>query len=259
MSAPAHLPDLRGKVAIVTGSGTGIGFEIACCFAREGTRVVVNARAQERLSDIQEAISERGAECLAFAGDLREPEVAERLAAAAIERFGSIDIVVNNAGGTFNAPAEQISAKGWRAVIDTNLTTAFLVSRACFEHLRERQGAIVNISSIAAVEVPGPKHVHYSVAKAGMIQLTKSLAFEWGPVGIRVNCVCPGVVKTPRSVFAGNAEMEEAWRRRSPLQRLGDPSDIAETVLVLASEASAYTSGAVIRIDGGPRMWPPGG
>lgn len=259
MSAPAHLPDLAGKVAVVTGSGTGIGFEIARCFAREGARVVVNARAEERLGAVQAAIREQGGDCLAVAGDLREPEVAERLAAAAVDRFGAIDVVVNNAGGTFNAPAEAITPSGWRAVLETNLTTAFLVSRACFEQLRARRGNIVNISSIAAVEVAGPKHVHYSVAKAGMIQLTKSLAFEWGPVGIRVNCVCPGVIKTPRSVFADKPEMEEAWRRRAPLQRLGDTSDIAETVLVLASEASAYTNGAVIRIDGGPRMWPPDG
>jgi len=259
MSTRVHLADLEGKVAVVTGSGTGIGFEIARSFAREGARVIVNARAEERLTGIQEAIAAQGGECLPFAGDLRAPDVAERLAAGAVRRFGGIDIVVNNAGGTFNAPAEEITANGWRAVIDTNLTTAFLVSRACFPQLRARRGSIVNIGSIAAVDVPGPMHVHYSVAKAGMIQLTKSLAFEWGPLGIRVNCVCPGVVKTPRSVFAGNAEMEEAWRRRSPLQRLGEPSDIAETVLVLASEASAYTNGAVIRIDGGPRMWPPGG
>jgi NAD(P)-dependent dehydrogenase (short-subunit alcohol dehydrogenase family) len=259
LSAPVHLPDLRGKVAIVTGSGTGIGFEIARCFAREGASVVVSARAEERLEGVRDAVRELGGECLAVAGDLRDPETAERLAAGARERFGGVDVVVNNAGGTFNAPAEEITPNGWRAVLDTNLTTAFLVSRACFPQLRDRRGSVVNVSSIAAVDVPGPKHVHYSVAKAGLVQLTKSLAFEWGPLGIRVNCVCPGVVKTPRSVFAGNPEMEEAWRRRAPLQRLGEPSDVAETVLLLASGASAYTTGAVIRIDGGPRMWPPAG
>jgi len=127
------------------------------------------------------------------------------------------------------------------------------MSRAAFPHLKERAPAsIVNIGSIAGAE-PGPGHVHYSVAKAGVHHMTKVLAYEWGSHGIRVNCIAPGVIETPKSAFAGNEEKKQAWIRRVPMGWLGRPLDIVGTTILLASEASAYINGAIIRIDGGPR------
>jgi NAD(P)-dependent dehydrogenase (short-subunit alcohol dehydrogenase family) len=245
--------DLAGKVAVVTGSSSGIGRELAVALAGQGMRVVVNARAQERLEGVAAEIEQKGGEALAVAAHLADPEAVDHLIARTVATFGGIDVVVNNAGGTFNAPPERISPNGWRAVIDTNLTSAFLVSRAAFPHLKERAPAsIINIGSIAGAE-PGPGHVHYSVAKAGVHHMTRVLAYEWGPYGIRVNCIAPGVIETPKSAFTGDEEKRQSWLRRVPLGWLGRPLDIVGATILLASEASAYINGAVIRIDGGPR------
>jgi NAD(P)-dependent dehydrogenase (short-subunit alcohol dehydrogenase family) len=127
------------------------------------------------------------------------------------------------------------------------------MSRAAFPHLKDRApSSIVNIGSIAGAE-PGPGHVHYSVAKAGVHHMTKVLAYEWGQHGIRVNCIAPGVIETPKSAFTGDEEKKQSWVQRVPLRWLGRPLDIVGTTVLLASEASAYINGAIIRIDGGPR------
>jgi len=245
--------DLAGKVAIVTGSSSGIGRALAVALARQGMRVVVNSRAQERLEDVADEIKRDGGEVLAVEGHLADPDAVDRLITRTAEEFGGIDVLVNNAGGTFNALAENITPKGWHTVIDANLTSAFLMSRAAFPHLKERAPAsIVNIGSIAGAE-PGPGHVHYSVAKAGVHHMTKVLAYEWGSHGIRVNCISPGVIETPKSAFRGDEEKKQAWIGRVPMGWLGRPLDIVGTTILLASEASAYINGAIIRIDGGPR------
>jgi NAD(P)-dependent dehydrogenase (short-subunit alcohol dehydrogenase family) len=245
--------DLAGKVGIVTGSSTGIGRQLAVALAQQGMHVVVNGRAMDRLGEVEAEVAASGAQVLAVAAHLADPAEVDRLISETVDKFGGIDLVVNCAGGTFNAPAEEISPKGWHTVIDTNLTSTFLVCRAAFPYLKERAPtSIVNIGSIAGVE-PGPGHVHYSVAKAGVHHMTRVLAYEWGPHGIRTNCISPGVIETPRSAFAGNDEKRQAWIRRVPLGRTGRPLDIVGTTLLLASDASAYVNGAVIRIDGGPR------
>ena len=219
--------DLAGKVAIVTGSSSGIGRALAVALAQQGMRVVVNARAQERLEGVTEEIKHGGGEVLAVEAHLAHPDAVDHLVARTVETFGGIDVLVNNAGGTFNALPENISAKGWHAVIDTNLTSAFLMSRAAFPHLKDRApSSIVNIGSIAGAE-PGPGHVHYSVAKAGVHHMTKVLAYEWGTHGIRVNCIAPGVIETPKSAFSGDEEKKQSWIARVPLRWLGRPLDIA--------------------------------
>jgi NAD(P)-dependent dehydrogenase (short-subunit alcohol dehydrogenase family) len=190
---------------------------------------------------------------LAVQAHLADPDAVDHLVARTVDTFGGIDVLVNNAGGTFNARPEDISPKGWHTVIDTNLTSAFLMSRSAFPHLKERApSSIVNIGSIAGAE-PGPGHVHYSVAKAGVHHMTKVLAYEWGGHGIRVNCIAPGIIETPKSAFAGDEEKKQGWIRRVPLHALGRPLDIVGATILLASEASAYINGTIIRIDGGPR------
>jgi citronellol/citronellal dehydrogenase len=245
--------ELSGKTLLVTGSSTGIGRSLALALARQGARVVVNGRSAERLVPVKTEIEGIGADVLAIEADVRVPEAVDHLMAETIGTFGSLDGVVHSAGGTFNAPAEEITPKGWNTVIAENLSAAFLVARGAFPHLRDRpSGGIVFIGSIAGVE-PGPGHVHYSVAKAGVVHMTKVLAYEWGKYGIRVNCICPGAIATPISAFVGRPEMEERWRRRVPLGFLGEPDDITAMTLVLLGSGSRYTTGAVIRVDGGPR------
>jgi len=245
--------ELSGKTVLVTGSSTGIGGTLALALARQGARVVVNGRSAERLVPVKTEIEGLGADVLAVEADVRDPDAVDRLMAQTLETFGSLDGVVHSAGGTFNAPAEEITPNGWNTVISENLSAAFLVARGAFAHLRDRpSGGIIFIGSIAGVE-PGPGHVHYSVAKAGVVHMTKVLAYEWGKYQIRVNCICPGVIATPISAFVGDPEKEERWRRRVPLGVLGDPDDVVAMTLVLLSSGSRYTTGAVIRIDGGPR------
>jgi NAD(P)-dependent dehydrogenase (short-subunit alcohol dehydrogenase family) len=248
-----HADDVEGKVAVVTGSSSGIGRALAVALAGEGMRVVVNGRAAERLEAVTTEIKQGGAEVLAVDADLSYPEGARLLVDRTVATFGGVDVLVNCAGGAYNAEAEDIVPKGWHRVVDVNLTSTFLVSSAAFPHLKERApSSIINIGSIAGVE-PGPGHVHYSVAKAGVHHMTRVLAYEWGPHGIRTNCIAPGVIETPRSAFSGKDEMRQAWVRRVPVGWLGRPLDIVGAVVLLASEASAYINGAIIRIDGGPR------
>ena len=245
--------DLAGKTVIVTGSSTGIGREIARQLALQGVGVVVNGRAAERLVSVRSEIEESGGDVLAIVADCRVPEDVDQMFAQTIERFGSVDGIVHSAGGTFNAPAEEITPRGWDIVISENLSAAFLIARAGFPHLRDRPSCgIVFIGSIAGLE-PGPGHVHYSVAKAGVVHMTKVLAYEWGKYQVRVNCICPGVIATPISAFVGDPEKEERWRRRVPLGYLGAPEEIVAMTMVLLSPGSSYTTGSVIRVDGGPR------
>jgi len=246
--------DLDGRVAIVTGSSSGIGREVAVAMARQGMKVVVNGRTGDRLADVERDIRELGGEMLAYPTDIRRSENVQALIDATVERFGGVDVVVNSAGGTYNAAPETITDKGWHTVLDINLSGPFFLARAAFPHLLQSPlKSLIFIGSIGGIE-PGPGHLHYSVAKAGVTHMTRVLAFEWGKYGIRVNCISPGVIRGPNSQFVGNAEMEQRWRNRVPMGWIGRPADIVGAVLMLASlEASAYTTGTNIRIDGGPR------
>jgi NAD(P)-dependent dehydrogenase (short-subunit alcohol dehydrogenase family) len=245
--------DISNRTVLVTGSSTGIGRKLAVNLAGQGARVVVNGRSAERLIPVTAEIEASGGEVLSVEADVRDPEAVDALLHQTLERFGSLDGVVHSAGGTYNSAAEDISPHGWDTVISENLSAAFFIARAAFPHLRDRQSCgIVFVGSIAGLE-PGPGHVHYSVAKAGVVHLTRVLAYEWGKYQVRVNCICPGVISTPISAFVGDPEKEERWRRRVPLRVLGDPDDIVDMTLVLLGPGSRYTTGAVIRIDGGPR------
>ncbi len=246
------VPELAGKVAIVTGSSSGIGYRLAVGLAEQGVKVVVNSRKLERLEAVCREIKGLGGEVLPVQADVRDPEQVAALVEQTLGRFGTVHFLINNAGGTFWAPAEEISPNGWRAVVDTNLTSAFLVSRAVFPEMRKNgYGVIINVSSVAAFE-PGSS-VHYSAAKAGVVQLTRILAIEWGRYGIRVNCVVPGAIMTAASRFARDPEFARRVAERVPLGRIGTPDDVLGPVLFLLSDAAAYVSGAALRIDGGLR------
>ena len=248
---------LQSRAAIVTGAGRGIGEVIALTLARQGANLVVNDLDGDALGVAAERIrTETGGGVEAVAGDISRQETPRDLVAAATRRFGRCDILVNNAGGTLSAPAltQDTRESDWRATLDVNLTGAFLCMQAVLPTMREQgYGRIVNISSTAGFNLCATPVAAYSAAKAGLIGLTRHVAFEAAPWGITVNCVCPGHIATPR-MLAKEAADEESRRwltRQVPVGRLGTPEDIADTVAFLASERTGFICGTTILVDGG--------
>jgi 3-oxoacyl-[acyl-carrier protein] reductase len=240
---------LVDKVVIVTGSAAGIGSVIAVEAARRGARVVVNSRKAERLEEVTQEVERLGSEVLAVEDDLRDAEQVDALVGKTRERFGRIDVLVNNAGGRFLAPPEEISPNGWRSVLETNLTSAFLCARAVLPIMKEQgAGRIVNISSIAGMGAY-PRAAHYGAAKAGMINLTATLAAEWAKHNIQVNCVAPGAIMTDASSFV-DPTVRERVETALPGGRIGTSEEIAEVVLFLAGMEGTYLTGETIRVDG---------
>jgi meso-butanediol dehydrogenase / (S,S)-butanediol dehydrogenase / diacetyl reductase len=237
---------LEGRVALVTGGGTGIGAATARRFVLEGASVVVTGRRREPLEAVA---AETGATVLQ--GDVADPAHVAEAVATAVERHGGLDVVVNNAG---------IGGPGWNEVLDVNLTGARLVCEVALPHLVERRGSIVNVSSVSAF------HAHaggaaYTVSKAGLVMLTKQLALDYGPQGVRANAVCPGWVRTEmgdRSMdYLGREHgvtREEAYElsaRYVPLRRAAAPEEIAAACLFLASDDASYVTGETLVVDGG--------
>jgi meso-butanediol dehydrogenase / (S,S)-butanediol dehydrogenase / diacetyl reductase len=237
---------LEGRVALVTGGGTGIGAATARRFAAEGASVVITGRRREPL---EAAAAKTGATVIV--GDVSDESHATEAVAAAVESYGGLDVVVNNAG---------IGGPDWRQVLDVNLTGAHLMCQAALPRLVERRGSIVNVSSVSAF-VSHAGGAAYTASKAGLVMLTKSLALDYGPRGVRVNAVCPGWVRTEM----GDESMDHIGRKRSitrdeayeltaryvPLRREGTPDEIAAVCLFLASDEASYVTGATLVVDGG--------
>ncbi len=245
-------------VVVVTGSAGGIGRALAVEAVVRGARVVVNSRRVERLADVVADVEAAGGEVLAVEADLRHGDQADRLAAETVERFGRLDVLVNNAAGLFFAPAEELTENGWRSVVDANLTTTFLACRAAFPYLRDQGGGtICNLSSVAALR-PHPHASHYAAAKAGVNSLTETLAYEWAPHGIRVNAVVLGAVLTEASRFHRDVD-RALMEAQLPGGRIVTPDEVAAAVLDLCFVETSYLTGAVVRLDGGFRgvMAPP--
>jgi meso-butanediol dehydrogenase/(S,S)-butanediol dehydrogenase/diacetyl reductase len=252
--------------AIVTGGGTGIGRAIARRLGTDGHGVVITGR---RLEPCEQAAGELEADshpALAVSADVGDPDAGQRAVTAAMERFGTIDVLVNNAGVGDAAPVLEETPEGWDRVIRVNLTGAFLMARATLPALVERSGRIVNISSTSGY-LAGPGWAAYCTSKAGMIMLTRSLARDYGPQGVRSNCVCPGWVRTPM----GNADMDEVARARgidreaayrlthadNPMRRPAEPDEIASVVSFLAGADAAYVNGVTLPVDGGTSVVDP--
>lgn len=247
-----HPVDGEGQVLVVTGSAGGIGRALAEAAAARGYGVVVHSRRRERLDPLVEALRGEGRRFALAVGDLREEEAATSLVETALEAFGRVDVLVNNAAGLFFADAEAISAKGWRAVVDSCLTTAFLCSRAVHGVLkRQGGGAIWNVSSVAAFR-PHPGGAHYAAAKAALNNLTETLAVEWGPDGVQVNALALGPVRTESSRFADERH-RRAIEKALPCGAVPSAAEVAEIMLGLIALRSPYFTGAVVRLDGGFR------
>ena len=237
------------RVALVTGGGTGIGKEIARTLGRHGARLAICSRKLEVLEAARKELEAEGLECLAAACDVRRPDEVERVIGAVLERYGRLDIVVNNAAGNFPVPIKGLSYNGFKAVVDIDLLGSYNVSKAAFAAWLEGHGGnVVNIT--APYEGVGVSlQAHVAAAKAGVDSLTRTCAVEWGPLGIRVNAVAPGGIAETEGMarFQGVSSGGES---RIPLRRLGTKQDIANAVLFLVSDAASYVSGVVICVDG---------
>ena len=241
---------LAGKVAIVTGGGRGIGLAIARLLAEDGASVVVSGRDAARLDAAVKEMESLGAAALAVVADASKREDVDRLIDAARERFGRIDVVVNNAGITRDQLLVRMKDDDWDQVLDTNLRGVFLMTRAVGKvMMRQKSGRIINIASTAGA-VGNPGQVNYSAAKAGVIGLTKAAARELAHWNILVNAVAPGLIETDMTA-AIPADAREALLQQVPLKRIGQGREVAEVVRFLAGEGASYITGQTIHVNGG--------
>ncbi|MBD0370595.1 MAG: SDR family oxidoreductase [Pyrinomonadaceae bacterium] len=242
---------LRGRVALVTGGGTGITGGVARALAESGARVCLVSRRMEHLEPAAERIRAGGGEALAVAADVRNMEEVERAVAACVEKFGKLDIVVNGAAGNFLCPAEELSPNGFGTVVDIDLKGTFNVSRAAFAELKKNRGQILNIS--ATLHYGGtPLQLHVSAAKAGVDALTRNLAVEWGRYGIRVNGIAPGPIEDTEGMKRlVPPDVKDRLKKHIPLRRFGLIRDIEQAAVFLCSDAASFINGAMLVVDGG--------
>jgi len=244
----------EGKVALVSGGATGLGKAIAFLFARLGGKLVLCGRSEEKLAAGLKSLSRYDVEVMTQAMTIRDAEQVEALFDAAQERFGGIDILVNNAGGQFPQAAIDFSVKGWNAVIDTNLNGSWYMMQSAARRWRdqERPGCIVNIVADFWRGMPGIAHT--AAARAGVVYLSKSVAIEWAPYNIRVNCVAPGCCETEAfSIYP--PEGAATFPESNPMLHAGDAVDVAEATAYLAASSGKFITGEVITVDGGQQLW----
>lgn len=242
---------LQGKVAFVTGGGTGITGGVARALAEHGARVAITSRKIENLEPMKELIESSGGECFAVAADVRDYEAVENAIAETVGHFGKIDIVVNGAAGNFLCFAKELSANGFGTVVDIDTKGTFNVCRAAFEQLKENRGQILNISATLHYNAT-PMQIHVSAAKAGVDAITRNLSVEWGRYGIRVNGIAPGPIEDTEGMKRLlPPELKEKLTKKIPLQRFGRIEDIEKAALFLCSDASSYISGVTLVVDGG--------
>lgn len=240
-----------GQTALVTGASSGIGRTIAERFAGDGANVVVCSREQENVDPVAEDIEQSGGTALAVECDVRERDSVEALVETTVEEFGGIDCLVNNAGASFMANFEGISENGWKTIVDINLHGTYHCTQAAGEVMREAGGGtIINFASVAGQE-GAPYMSHYAAAKAGIINLTSTLAFEWAGHGIRVNCIAPGFVATPGVESQMGVTADEISRDEVD-RKIGTSAEIADITQFLASPASSYITGETVTARGVP-------
>jgi peroxisomal 2,4-dienoyl-CoA reductase len=242
---------LEGKVAFVTGGGTGITGGIARAFAEHGAKLAITSRKDENLQSMKTAIEGFGGECFAVAADVRDYAAVENAIAKAAEHYGKIDIVVNGAAGNFLCAADQLSANGFGSVVDIDTKGTFNVCRAAFEELKKSQGQILNISATLHY-LATPMQIHVSAAKAGVDAITRNLSVEWGRHGIRVNGIAPGPIEDTEGMKRLLPEaLKEKITKKIPVGRFGRIKDIENAALFLTSDAATYINGVTLVVDGG--------
>jgi NAD(P)-dependent dehydrogenase (short-subunit alcohol dehydrogenase family) len=251
--------DLTGKTAIVTGGGSGIGLQMAYALAEVGANIVLCARNADRCAAIAATLADdTSVRTLGMRCDVTNPDEVEGMVARTIDEFGAVDILVNNSGTSWGAPAEEYPLEGWQKVVDVNLTGTFLCSQATGRHMLERgAGKIINIASVAGL-LGAPTHIRravaYSSSKGGVLSMTRDLACQWGRRGITVNAIAPGWFA---SAMADKVlgHVHEEIVEGIPLGRVGGETDLKGTIVFLAAPASDYITGHTIIVDGGKSIW----
>jgi 7-alpha-hydroxysteroid dehydrogenase len=244
---------LDGRVAIVSAAGRGIGAAIARAFAEVGADVVIGARTRDQLDEVAEAVSACGRRAEAIAGDLSQRDGMAALVDRAVDAFGRVDVVINNAGGSMPGPFMSTTDKAFEEALHWNVTTAFNLTQLAVPHLLKGEGgSVINIASSAG-RFAARGFAGYGTAKAAMIHLTKNLALDLAP-RIRVNAIAPGATVTSAlDIVLQNEQIRDAMVSNTPLRRLGEVEDIAAAAVYLASDAGSYVTGRVIDVDGGVR------
>ena len=245
---------LAGRVAVITGGGTGIGFAIAKAFVGVGAKVVLASRKIEQLDLAVARLREIAGEATAIRTDVRNYEAVEAMMEGAVAAYGAVDIMMANAAGNFVVPSAEMSPNAWRAVVDIDLNGTFYCARAAYQALRKSSfgGRLIAISTTRALE-GWPGCAHAAAAKAGVMSLMRTLAAEWGPDGIRCNTIAPGPIGDTEGVKRIYEEQGAAERELSsvPLGRFGLTSDIAQAAIYLCSDAGSFVTGADLVVDGG--------
>ena len=247
---------LEGRTAVVTGAGRGIGASLALALAEAGADVAAADIDQATAESTAEAIDARGRRSLAIPVDVCASDQVEAMVAAVVQAWDRLDIAVNNAGVAEVTPSAEISEDEWDRVVGVDLKGVFLCAQAEGRAMLDAgSGSIINVASMSARIVNRPQvHAHYNAAKAGVVQLTRTLAVEWAPRGIRVNSISPGHMHTPMTAFASD-EAKQTWISNTPLARNGDPTDLQGAAVYLASDASSFVTGHDLIVDGGYTLW----
>ncbi len=245
---------LKGRVALITGGGGGIGLEIARKYGQMGAKIVITGRSQERLDGAVAQMRAESTDVLALQGDVRDYATVESWIAGTVGHFGALDILVNNAAGNFFCPTAQLSPNGWKSVIDIDLNGTFYCCRAAYPALKQSAfgGSIISIITMLAI-TGRPGAAHAGAAKAGVLSLSRALAVEWGPDNIRVNTISPGPIEDTVGVArlyeeTGRSELE---KKKTILGRFGKKADIANAAVYLASDLGSYMTGENMVVDGG--------
>jgi len=244
----------RDKVVLVSGGATGIGRALVWMLARMGAKVVTCGRSAEKLDILRDELASQGYEILAVPTDIRKSEDVASLFAQIRAHHGRLDLLINNAGGQFPQSAIDMSANGFRAVIDNNLLGTWSMMQSAARYWRDTNmpGSIVNVVAVVDRGILGAAHT--AAARAGVIYLSKTVAVEWIPLKIRVNCVAPGTIFT-EGMAGYPEEAKKTFARSNPMLRLGDPWEVAEACLFIGSDASSFTTGELLRVDGGGQLW----
>jgi gluconate 5-dehydrogenase len=253
-----QLFDLTGRVAVVTGGATGLGFQMAGALAEAGANIVICSRRLEKCEQAAREIEKLGVKALGLACDVTKPDQVEAMKDGVVRAFGRVDVLINNAGKAWIAPAEELPLERWHEVMELNATGTFLCSQILGrEMIKARRGKIINIGSVSGLVGRNPQNydsIVYNTAKGAVVNFTRDLAVKWAKYNVHVNCICPGFFVTTLNEKLYR-QKHETIDRDIPLHRTGGPDDLKGVAVLLASDASNFMTGAIIPVDGGAVAW----